>query len=106
VASRRSGTSAATPWSRSPLPASASCCGHTAEDLAGLLDDESVQLFCSSPPFPLNRRKCYANQHPARAHVEWLLRLVERFLPKLAPEGSLVLEVGRPGPPGEPTRAT
>lgn len=39
-----------------------------AEDLAGVLDDGSVQLFCSSPPFPLNRRKEYASQHPA-AHV-------------------------------------
>lgn len=77
-----------------------------AEDLAAVLDDGSVQLFCSSPPFPLNRRKGYANQHPAREHVEWLLRLVERYLPKLAPEASIVLEVGPAWTPGEPTQAT
>jgi hypothetical protein len=77
-----------------------------AEDLAGVLDDGSVQLFFSSPPFPLNRRKEYANQHPARSHVEWLLRLVERYLRKLAPEGSIVLEVGPVWTPGEPTQAT
>lgn len=77
-----------------------------AEDLAGVLDDESVQMFFSSPPFPLNRGKRYANQHPARSHVEWLLRLVERYLPKLAPEGSIVLEVGPAWTPGEPTQAT
>ncbi|HEU4456975.1 MAG TPA: winged helix-turn-helix domain-containing protein, partial [Longimicrobium sp.] len=77
-----------------------------AEDLAGVLDDGSVQLFYSSPPFPLNRRKGYANQHPARAHVEWLIRLVERYLNKLAPEGSIVLEVGPAWTPGEPTQAT
>jgi hypothetical protein len=77
-----------------------------AEDLADVLDEGSVQLLCSSPPFPLNRRKRYANQLPARKHVEWLVRLVERYLPKLAPDGSIVLEVGPAWTPGEPTQAT
>ena len=77
-----------------------------AEDLAGLLDRESVQLLFTSPPFPLNRRKGYANEHPARAHVEWLVALVERYLPKVTPDGSIVLEVGPAWTPGLPTQAT
>jgi site-specific DNA-methyltransferase (cytosine-N4-specific) len=77
-----------------------------AEDLAGLLEPESVQLLFTSPPFPLNRRKGYANEHPARAHVDWLVALVERYLPKVTPDGSIVLEVGPAWTPGLPTQAT
>lgn len=77
-----------------------------AEDLADRLDDASVQLLCTSPPYPLNRRKAYANQHEAKTHVAWVLHVVERYLRKMHPEGSIALNVGPTWNPGRPTHST
>ena len=77
-----------------------------AEDLSGMLEDRSIQLLCTSPPYPLNTRKPYANQHAAREHVSWLLALVERYLRKMLPDGSIALNVGPTWHPGQPTHTT
>jgi DNA modification methylase len=77
-----------------------------AEDLAHILEDCSIQLLCTSPPYPLNTRKPYANQHPARTHVSWLLGMLGRYLRKMVPHGSIALNVGPTWQPGQPTHTT
>lgn len=77
-----------------------------AEDLAGHVDEGSVRLLCTSPPYPLNRKKPYSNQHDAGKHVAWVLRIVEHYLPKLHPRGSIALNVGPTWNPGRPTQTT
>jgi hypothetical protein len=65
-----------------------------AEDAAALLDDGSVSLLLTSPPYPLmGRPKIYGNL-PDREHVEWLLRVIEAYLPKIDARGSIVLNLG------------
>ena len=65
-----------------------------AEDAAAILDDASVALLLTSPPYPLmGQPKTYGNL-PDRAHVDWLVRVIEAYLPKIDPMGSVVLNVG------------
>ncbi|MGO9014649.1 MAG: DNA-methyltransferase [Dissulfurispiraceae bacterium] len=72
------------------------------EDAIGYLDDESVQLFFTSPPYPLLRQKQYGNL-PASDHIEWLLRNVELWLKKIAKDGSIVINLADVYNPGEPS---
>lgn len=76
-----------------------------AADAMGLIDDGSIQLALSSPPYPLLREKAYGNQ-PVAAYNDWLCRILERVLPKLTSDGSLVLNIGDAWNPGEPTVST
>jgi DNA modification methylase len=64
-----------------------------------------VQLIFTSPPFPLNRKKRYGNQTGAQ-YLEWLKRFGPLFRELLAPNGSLVVEIGNAWEPGRPVMST
>ncbi len=59
-----------------------------ADDLCG-----KVQLILTSPPFPLNEKKAYGN-HTGQDYYDWFVNLAPRFAELLAPDGSLVIEMG------------
>ncbi|QRM34753.1 site-specific DNA-methyltransferase [Microvirga sp. VF16] len=75
--------------------------GHC-EDAVGLLDDESISLLFSSPPYPLLRKKEYGNLDE-KEYVTWMLRLMEHVMPKISKDGSVVLNLGDAWRRGEPT---
>ena len=64
-----------------------------------------VQLLLTSPPFPLNRKKKYGNL-TGDAYVAWLAELAPSFSELLAPNGSIVMEIGNAWEPGRPTMST
>ena len=74
--------------------------GH-AEDAVGHIDDNSVQLILTSPPYPLIREKEYGNLQ-ADEYIDWFLGLAKDWPRKLTSTGSIVLnladvwERGRP----------
>lgn len=73
-------------------------------ELIAQLDDNSVNLVMTSPPFALQRQKEYGNldQHE---YIDWFLefgRLVHR---KLAPDGSFVVDFGGAYMKGVPARS-
>ena len=72
------------------------------EDAIGLLEDGSVNLIMTSPPYPMLREKHYGNLDE-REHVEWMLRLAEAWAPKLAADGSMILNMGDAWLKGEPS---
>jgi len=73
-----------------------------AEDLAGVVDHGSVQLLLTSPPYALNTKKAYGNEQ-GEAYVDWLCSVVERLMPVLTNNGSLVLNLGDTWNPNSPT---
>ena len=64
-----------------------------------------VQLILTSPPFPLNRKKKYGNQQ-GEEFVRWLAGLAKPLSDLLAPDGSLVIEMGNAWEPGRPVMST
>jgi site-specific DNA-methyltransferase (cytosine-N4-specific) len=76
-----------------------------AEDAAALLDDGSVALLLTSPPYPLLTQKTYSNL-PEREHTEWLVRMIERYMPKIDKQGSIVLNVADCYRRGKPVLST
>lgn len=60
-----------------------------------------VNLIFTSPPFLLNRKKKYGNEE-GEAYVDWLRDLAPRLTELLAPDGSIVMELGNAWKPGEP----
>lgn len=75
--------------------------GHC-EDAVGMIDDGSVNLIFSSPPYPLLRKKEYGNRDEA-SYVDWFLRIAEGWGRKLAKNGSVVINLGDAWRRGEPT---
>lgn len=71
--------------------------------MARYLSDESVQLFMTSPPFALQRKKEYGNE-AASEYVEWFRAFAEIIWDKLTPDGSLVVDLGGAWNKGSPTR--
>lgn len=58
------------------------------------LEDNSVQLFLSSPPFPqVKDRNDYKNPDP-NTFVDWLLNITQMLTPKLKRNGSIVFDLG------------
>ena len=64
-----------------------------------------VQLLLTSPPFPLKSKKKYGNL-TGDAYVAWLAALAPSFSELLAPNGSIVIEIGNAWEPGRPTMST
>lgn len=64
-----------------------------------------VALIFTSPPFPLNRKKKYGNRQ-GDEYVAWLAGLAKRFKTLLAPNGSIVMEMGNAWEPGQPVMST
>lgn len=68
------------------------------------LDDESVDLIVTSPPFALQRKKAYGNEEQ-EAYVDWLAQFGEEAKRTLKPSGSLVIDIGNAYRKGAPTRS-
>lgn len=75
--------------------------GH-AEDAVGLIDDQSLSLIFTSPPYPLVYKKAYGNESE-RAYVDWLMGIISTWPRKLTQSGSIVLNLGEAWNAGEPT---
>lgn len=73
-----------------------------AEDAIEQVEDGSVRLCFTSPPYPLLRKKDYGNLHVTR-WVDWMLRLMERWPDKLSKDGSIVLNLSDVWEKGSPT---
>ena len=54
---------------------------------------QKAQLIITSPPFPLNSKKRYGNLN-GDAYKEWFANLAPLFSKVLAPNGSIVIEIG------------
>jgi DNA modification methylase len=63
-----------------------------------------INLVFTSPPFPLNDKKTYGNLK-GEAYLEWIARAAAVFWEVLAPNGSLVVEIGNSWEPGRPVQS-
>lgn len=77
-----------------------------------ILDDGSlnrfegkINLIFTSPPFPLNRKKRYGNE-TGDSYIHWLCKFGPLFKKMLAPDGSIVIEMGNSWEPGMPVMST
>jgi len=68
------------------------------------LEDESVDLVMTSPPFALQREKSYGNVDQ-ESYVEWLLVFCQQVHRVLRPKGSFVLDLGGAYQKGRPVRS-
>ncbi len=64
-----------------------------------------VNLIFTSPPFPLNRKKRYGNE-TGDSYIRWLCAYGPLFKKMLAPNGSIVIEMGNSWEPGMPVMST
>lgn len=63
-----------------------------------------VNLIFTSPPFPLNAKKRYGNLQ-GEAYVKWLAGYASLLSEYLAPDGSIVIELGNAWEPGTPLQS-
>ena len=68
------------------------------------LDDESVNLIVTSPPFGLLREKEYGNV-AAEEYNDWIKPFGEQFHRVLKEDGSLIIDLGGSWERGQPTRS-
>ena len=73
-------------------------------DLLAELDDDSVNLVVTSPPFALQRKKEYGNRDQGD-YVEWLAEFASLVHAKLASDGSFVIDIGGAYEKGHPVRS-
>jgi site-specific DNA-methyltransferase (cytosine-N4-specific) len=81
--------------------------GNSEELLRGDLKEaltNQVQLFITSPPFPLNHKKSYGNLKGGE-YQEWLSNIGLILRDLLAPDGSIVIEIGNSWEPGRPVQS-
>jgi site-specific DNA-methyltransferase (cytosine-N4-specific) len=78
-------------------------CGDSLE-LIPQLEDNSIDLVMTSPPFALLRKKEYGNEDQSE-YVEWLAKFGALILPKLKEDGSLVIDLGGAYQKGAPIRS-
>lgn len=64
-----------------------------------------VNLIFASPPFPLMTKKKYGNLTGPR-YLNWMAGLARRLADLLAPDGSLVIEIGNAWVQGRPEMST
>lgn len=64
-----------------------------------------VNLIFTSPPFPLVRKKRYGNE-TGEEYLRWLQSLAPKLSDLLAPDGSIVVEIGNSWEPGVPEMST
>jgi len=78
---------------------------YCADSMAWLpsLDDSSVSLAITSPPFALLRQKAYGNKIEDE-YLDWLLGFARELRPKLRDDGSFVIDLGGAYRRGTPTR--
>ncbi len=73
-------------------------------DLIPQLENNSIDLVMTSPPFALLRKKEYGNKEQ-HEYVEWLAKFGELVFPKLKEDGSLVIDLGGAYQKGAPIRS-
>jgi site-specific DNA-methyltransferase (cytosine-N4-specific) len=78
-------------------------CGDS-RDLIANLDDDSVNLVITSPPFALQRQKEYGNVDQG-AYIDWLTEFARLVQKKLRRDGSFVLDLGGSYVKGVPVRS-
>lgn len=81
----------------------AAYCGDAIE-LLEQLEDKSVNLVMTSPPFALQRQKEYGNKEQ-HEYVEWLSEFAKLVKEKLRDDGSFVLDLGGAYQKGVPVRS-
>lgn len=72
-----------------------------ASDAIRHIDDQSVNMLLTSPPYPLLTAKSYGNK-AEREYVDWFLRMAEHWPRKLTHDGSVVINLGDAFRHGEP----
>lgn len=68
------------------------------------LNDESISLVITSPPFALQRPKEYGNIVQDE-YIEWFSIFAKEIMPKLKADGSFVLDLGGAYQTGSPARS-
>lgn len=76
-------------------------CGDSLE-LLDTIEDRSISLIVTSPPFALQRKKEYGNKTQDE-YVNWLCSFGEIAYRKLRDDGSLVIDIGGAYEKGRPT---
>ncbi len=74
------------------------------QELIKFIEDNSINLIITSPPFALTRKKEYGNES-AEKYIEWFLPFASEFKRVLADDGSFVLDLGGAYLPGNPVRS-
>lgn len=77
--------------------------GDSLEVLASL-EDDSIDLIVTSPPFSLQRHKRYGEVEQSE-YVDWLLQFGAAALPKLKETGSFVIDIGGAYQKGQPVKS-
>jgi len=74
-------------------------------ELLKVMDDNSIDLIITSPPFALIRKKRYGNESSSE-YIEWFINnFAHEFKRILKPTGSLVIDIGGTWIKGSPTRS-
>jgi len=73
-------------------------------DILRALNDDSVNLVVTSPPYALHFKKEYGNA-AKEDYVEWFLPFAEQIQRVLADDGSFILNIGGSYNQGSPTRS-
>lgn len=73
-------------------------------ELLDSLDDNSINLVMTSPPFALLRQKSYGNK-VGDDYIEWLTQFAVKVKEKLTEDGSFVLDLGGAYERGVPVRS-
>ena len=68
------------------------------------MNERSVDLIMTSPPFALVRKKGYGNADE-NEYLNWFRPFAAAFKRVLKENGSLVIDIGGSGFPGQPTRS-
>lgn len=68
------------------------------------MEDDSIDLIVTSPPFSLQRHKSYGEVEQ-KEYVDWLAKFGELAYKKLKPTGSMVMEIGGAYQKGKPIKS-
>ena len=89
-------------------PYYSSALGHAylgdSKELLKQIENDSINLILTSPPFALTRQKEYGNK-TAEEYIAWFLDFAREFKRILTEDGSFVLDLGGAYLPGYPVRS-
>lgn len=71
-------------------------------NLLNEMEDNSINLVITSPPFALQRKKAYGNEDQSE-YVDWLCQFGKLVYEKLTEDGSFVIDIGGAYEKGQPT---
>jgi site-specific DNA-methyltransferase (cytosine-N4-specific) len=73
-------------------------------DIMKKINESSINLILTSPPFALTRQKEYGNESEEK-YIDWFLNFAKEFYRILTTDGSLVIDLGGAYMPGYPVRS-